>query len=858
MRMMIKFLQAFILAGLAIICLSSKPLPAQPLDSALPQVRLNTIFPAGAKAGSTVEISFTGTDLDELEGVVFSHPGFKVEPILEEIKKEDPKKAAAKKDDKAPVKKPNVIKFKITTPADAPLGLHDLRLVGKWGISNPRAFHVFNLNEVLEKEPNNDLPEAQKIDLETVVNGIISAPTDVDYFQVDAKKGQRVLVACLASSIDSKCNPLVEVYDQEGRMLANNKNYDSNDALADYIPAQNMTLVIRVSQFTYNQGSPDHFYRLMVGTFPWVDAVYPNAVETGKSSPVTYYGRNLPGGVLDPTMVADGVVLEKSTGNITPPANSPVPFSKFYSRITPPLIWFEGFEQRISNKGGVSNAVFVGNSDSAVVLEKEDNDTIAKAQKIPFPVALCGKIDKRGDKDWYQIQAKKGERIIVRVMAETLGSQADIFVRVVGKDGKSVITELDDRQDTKNAKFYSGSTDPGNYILEIPDDGEYSFFVGSRQSGNLYGPRHHYQLKLSAPSGKFQMVVMPAANFRPDVISIPKGGSTYLSLFAFREDGLKGDIEVKVDGLPQGCKAQPLLIPANQDKGLLVIDGGDNAQGNSNLKITATSVVNGKTISREPVPVGIVWGMTANQNIVAISRVDRGMVAEVDGKAPFLLKGSLDKLKLTQGDKGTIKVQVTRNEPEMKNPIQVQAFDLPANFVNNNQAISIAANVNEVTVPVTVPATLSPGPYLIVLRGQTNIAFAKDPAGKQKAQVNVVAVANPMELLVLPKTLGEFSATNSGVQVKIGQEGSLALKVKRLHDYTGSYKVEAVLPMNTKGLVLEASEIPGGSDAGSIKVKVAPDAMVGPRNDIVLRFKGMFRSKEEIAQEIKVNVSVVK
>ena len=35
--------------------------------------------------------------------------------------------------------------------------------------------------EVNEAEPNNDVPEAQRIQLGTVVNGVISSPTDVDY-----------------------------------------------------------------------------------------------------------------------------------------------------------------------------------------------------------------------------------------------------------------------------------------------------------------------------------------------------------------------------------------------------------------------------------------------------------------------------------------------------------------------------------------------------------------------------------------------------------------------------------------------------------------------------------------------------
>ena len=51
-------------------------------------------------------------------------------------------------------------KFKITVAADVPPGNYDVRVVNKFGVSNPRVFVVGDLNELQEKEPNNDVPEA--------------------------------------------------------------------------------------------------------------------------------------------------------------------------------------------------------------------------------------------------------------------------------------------------------------------------------------------------------------------------------------------------------------------------------------------------------------------------------------------------------------------------------------------------------------------------------------------------------------------------------------------------------------------------------------------------------------------------
>src|SRR3954471_10161448 len=54
----------------------------QLVGNALPNPRLNTLVPAGGKAGTVVEVTFTGTDLEDPEGLLFSHPSIKAEPII--------------------------------------------------------------------------------------------------------------------------------------------------------------------------------------------------------------------------------------------------------------------------------------------------------------------------------------------------------------------------------------------------------------------------------------------------------------------------------------------------------------------------------------------------------------------------------------------------------------------------------------------------------------------------------------------------------------------------------------------------------------------------------------------------------
>src|SRR5262245_26558365 len=133
------------LAGVAVLAglVLGSDVVAQPPQNLLPQPRINTVFPCGARAGTTVEVAVSGTDLDDATGLVFSHASIKSEPVAP-TEKPDPKKE--------PKKTPGMgrrqpaalvtIKFHIIVSADVPVGQYDVRIVNRFGVSNPRAFVV--------------------------------------------------------------------------------------------------------------------------------------------------------------------------------------------------------------------------------------------------------------------------------------------------------------------------------------------------------------------------------------------------------------------------------------------------------------------------------------------------------------------------------------------------------------------------------------------------------------------------------------------------------------------------------------------------------------------------------------------
>ena len=384
----------------------------QPPPPGLPSPRLSNVFPPGAQAGTasrtvtvlgaefhTATLTVNGFDLDEPTGLLFSHPGIKGEYVAPKEPPADPKKKDPPAKKKAAPSGPH--RFAVSVDKAVPPGTYDLRVVNKWGVSNPRAFVVGGLPEVNEHEPNNDVPEAQRVEIGTTINGAVGSGTDVDYTVFAGKTGQRVIVSCLASGLDSRAKPMIEVYDAAGRKLAQNRNHRDTDAVVDLTLPADGDYYVRLFEFTYQSGSPDHTYRLTISSAPWIDAVFPPAIELGKPAQVTLYGRNLPGGTRADGFAIDGRPLEKLAVTVTPPTDpQAVHRLAVRDRVEPATALLDGFEYRLKGPGGLSNPVPIFFARDRVVVQKGTGGTKADtaepaAEKAEAPAGESGAAPKK-------------------------------------------------------------------------------------------------------------------------------------------------------------------------------------------------------------------------------------------------------------------------------------------------------------------------------------------------------------------------------------------------------------------------------------------------------------------------------
>jgi hypothetical protein len=823
-------------------------------------------MPPGGKSGTTFEVTFSGAfqgfqfnDMEDPQKLIFSHKGITAEAV--------PPVIPEKPDPKAPP--PTVTKFKVTIAADVPPGTYDVRFVNKWGVSNPRAFVVGDLTEVMEKEPNNDIGEAQRIEINTTVNGTISTPTDVDYFVFPGKKDQHVVLSCLAASIDSKLEATIDVYNAANKKIASSRpSYVGNDALTDLVLPEDGDYYIRLYHFTHIGANAEYFYRLSVTTAPWIDAVYPSIVEPGKPAQVTVWGRNLPGGTPDPATEFQGHTLEKLNVTITPPNDPAAPTRLAFSGYVPPYTAsLDGFEYRLVSKDGhISNPFLMTFAKGPVVLDNGTNNNADAAQKVNTPCEISGHFLKKHERHWYTFTAKKGDVLMIEGYADRLGTPMDLKFELRNPAAKSaLIMESQDNNDSLSLQFFARSNDPAPYRFTAPADGDYHLVVKNLNENQLWGPRQYYRVRVTPDVPDFQLIVMAPGSSHPDTCGVPQNGQQYLNVYAWRNDGFAGDITLEAEGLPQGVTCTPQTLAGGTRHGLMVLSAAADAPlGVAAIKIKGTATIKGQKVVREARPGGITWPVQPQQNIPSISRLDRELVITVREAAPFSIASSLDKAVVQQGDKVNLTLKLNRISPDLKQPIVIQTVDniqgLPPSpiAINNAQPFTIAPDKNDGTLVVDVKPTVPPGVYTIAMRATAaGFPFTKDPA-KPKANINVILPTAPVTLTVLPKTVATLALANPNPTVKVGAETEIVVKATRLFDYNGELKVQLVLPQGVQGITAAEVVIPAGQTEAKLVLKADANVPPGGKNDFVVRATATVAENVPAVQEVKFNLNVTK
>ena len=540
----------------------------------LPSTRLFAVFPTGGQAGTTVDIAITnGLELEEIQRLMFSHPGINAAPKLQDVGG-----------------KPTPIanQFVVTISADVPAGNYEVRAVGFFGISNPRTFVIGSRKELNETEPNNTRETAGAVELNQTINGRINGATDVDWFKFAGKGGQRVLADCLARRLDSKLDANLEMFDATGRRLGVARNsLVSKDALLDVTLPSDGEYFLKLNDFVY-AGGEDYPYRLNVTTGPFIDFVMPPAGTPGSNGQYTIYGRNLPGG--QPANVSmRGRPLEMVTVSIPLPAQSDALDAR--TILEPYSAGMDAVPFTLDSPNGRSNPVMIFLSGAVPVREVEPNNLGAQSQKITVPGEVAGQFQARGDVDCYTFDAKAKDTYWVEVVAHRAGSSADPVVVIdqvklndKGEETLTRISALDDDATNPLPNLFDTLNDDSAVKFVAPADGTYRITLRDRYGSARGDASLIYRLILRPETPDFRVVAVPTAltapaarQAAPSGITLRRGDNFPIYVAALRRDGFTGPITITAEGLPPGVTCPEVSIGATPSSGILVFSTTEDA-----------------------------------------------------------------------------------------------------------------------------------------------------------------------------------------------------------------------------------------------------------------------------------------
>lgn len=129
----------------------------------------------------------------------------------------------------------------------------------------PNVLRVSYFPNVLEKEPNYDIANAQKVTEQVpfALNGIVSEKGQNDCFKFTAQKGRDYEIRVLARAVRSPLDPILTIYNEKGAQLALNDDSGNPDSYLRWKAPADGEFIIHVRDQLF-RGGPTFVYRVEV------------------------------------------------------------------------------------------------------------------------------------------------------------------------------------------------------------------------------------------------------------------------------------------------------------------------------------------------------------------------------------------------------------------------------------------------------------------------------------------------------------------------------------------------------------------------------------------------------------------
>lgn len=724
-------------------------------DAIASQPEANNLSAIGVQRGGSVEVQISGARLGDARELLFYSPGLSASNIT---------KIDA-----------NNMKATITATPDAKTDLHGFRVITDSGTSNMRLFSVSALPSVAEVEPNSEFAQAQAIQKNCTVEGVV-LNEDVDYFAVELEAGERLnveLEGLRHSYMNDFFDPYVAVYDANRFEITANDDsvFLQQDCLCSMVAPAKGRYIIEVRESSFG-GNERARYRLHVGDYPRPVAIVPAGGPPGQ--PLTATCIDLLG--------------NQWTETFEMPAESETKIHQVWS--------VQGDKVAPS-----PNRIRVAAMPNA--LESEPNsDYNAIPTAHPVPVAFNGVLETENDRDYWVFEAKKDQQLDLQVFARNpLRSQVDSVLQIF-KVGGGGLAGNDD----------NGT--PDSYLsFKVPEDGKYAVCVSDHLGRG--GKHFVYRVEVAVIEPEIGTSINELERYVSQVVNVPKGARMAIETNMVRKN-VGGEARIQVPDLPEKTNHSDGLVAPDLGTIQMIFRADADAPNQSKLiDLRATLAV-----SPERTLVGHLNQRTqlvrGQNNVDVWGRFDNRLAVAVVDAAPFDIEIVQPQVPIVRNGSLVLTINAKRN-PGFDKPINVRLLTAPPGIgyspvtIPGDQStiqMSLTANGGAAirTWPILVLATTDIGNGPITISSEFVQLEVADSVFEFKFSKTMAEQGKPVDVIV-------------GVEMKKPVEGTIEVEILGLPPGTASPTPKLALAADAKQLAFPVT-IPADARAGNYKTVV--------------------------------------
>ena len=789
--------------------LATSSSPAQ-----IPAIQLSALSRAVGQAASSFPVRVSeGDQLDEVDQLVFSHPGIvaTLQTSPARLLETEPQ--------------PQFGQFSVAVAPEVPPGIYEARAKGRFGLSNPRAFLVTQSPVQFVETEHTRQDAVIDLSLQQVIVDR-ACPQRRNYYHVALAANDRFYVCAHARRLDSRAVVALALLDPNGREVARARAIGEFPAELIYEVPVSGNYTLLAYDFLY-QGGEGFAFALQATVDPSTTTTPPEnelkkLCATGGQS-MSVLKRDTTAGQLkplaaDPTASVARWLSAESIDNAT---------DENIERQVP-------FTERGEFSANAPSLNFDFKATAGQVLWIEVNS--AKLDQLTDPRAIV-----------YQVNRD-----------------------AAGKETLQQLVEQDDAATIGPVAMKLRMRDP--YVqFTVPESATYRILLADNATGSRPREALNFVLTVREAHPSFELLAYQpfpskdAGQAKNWATNLMRGGTEAIHVLVLRRDGFSEAIELRVDGLPAGVTCDRAIIAAGANDAMLVLRAADDAADwVGDIKVVGRSL--GATPQEHTAMAGTTLrGTTPTRNTVE-SRLAANLLLRVNAldTAPLLVAlGDGQTLEMSRGGKLPFPVTVTRRTGG-SGKCTLRPQNLPPQVTLGE--IAVEGDKNEAIPELTVAPDAPLGEYTFWMQNETPIKWRPNPQALTAAEAYAAKVKaaseDPAQAAEKPKLDQALKAATDRVEqlktstaerdltvylpttplrVRIvespvraapiaamtgtaGTEQSAEVKIDRLFGFADAVDLSLAGQSPMEGLEIVAVQIPAGKDTAKLVVKIPANA----------------------------------